>query len=259
MPELSPKPFVETQLAFAAHIRDPSANPAPADIEDRRMAIYRDLFYNNVASLLATNFPVLRKILPDDHWHSLIRDFYARHRCTTPLFLEIAQEFLSYLKSERVAAAGDPPFMLELAHYEWVELALTVSDQELDPSMADPNGDLLSGQPVLSPLAWPLSYAYPVHRIAPDSLPQEPGEQPTHLVVYRDRQDDVSFLEVNAVTQRMLELIGSDAPLTGHDVLSTIAEELAHPNPESVVQAGRGLLTDLRRRDILLGTRRSGG
>jgi len=33
--------FMRTQYAFAAHIRDPQHQPAPADIEDRRIAIYR--------------------------------------------------------------------------------------------------------------------------------------------------------------------------------------------------------------------------
>ena len=36
--------FRDIQYAFARHIRDPENNPAPVDAEDRRLAIYRDLF-----------------------------------------------------------------------------------------------------------------------------------------------------------------------------------------------------------------------
>ncbi|MDH4254937.1 MAG: DNA-binding domain-containing protein, partial [Gammaproteobacteria bacterium] len=50
--------FQRRQYEFAAHIRDPDANPPPAGIEDRRMAIYRELFYNNLLSLLGSTFPV---------------------------------------------------------------------------------------------------------------------------------------------------------------------------------------------------------
>ena len=58
--------FQEKQFAFAAHIRDPKHVPAPDDIEDRRMAVYRDLFFNNLKSLLSNMFPVLiGKILLD--------------------------------------------------------------------------------------------------------------------------------------------------------------------------------------------------
>lgn len=248
--------FIRRQYAFAAHLRDPARAPKPADVEDRRMAIYRELFYNNVESLLAGSFPVLRRLLDDGHWHALVRDFYARHRCETPYFLELAQELLDYLHNEREGDPRDPPFLVELAHYEWVELALAVSDEEPDLSLVDPNGDLLSGVPVISPLAWNLSYRFPVHRIAPDFRPHTPGEQPTHLVVYRDRSDEVGFLEINAVTQRLLQLLQENPAWTGLHTVKRIAGELQHPQPDVVIEGGRQLLLDLRQRNILLGTRR---
>jgi hypothetical protein len=244
-------------LAFAAHIRDPATEPAPNDVEDRRMAIYRELFYNNIESLLAGNFPVLRKLLADDHWHAMVRDFYARHRAQTPYFHEIAQEFLDYLQNERAKEPRDPPFLLELAHYEWVELAISISEGVADCSDADPNGDLIEGIPVVSPLAWNLTYRYPVHKIAPDFQPDSPGLEPTHLVVYRTRADEVQFLEINAVTQRLLQLLRESSHGNGRQVLTRIAEELQHPRPELVIQTGRALLHDLHRRNILLGTHRA--
>jgi hypothetical protein len=247
-----------TQMAFAAHIRDPGHAPAPADVEDRRMAIYRDLFFRNISGLLESAFPVLRKILGETRWKQLIRDFMVHHRATTPLFLELSQELLDYLGTTRAAhATDDPPFMLELAHYEWVELALGVSDEEPDPSRADPNGDLLDGFPVVSPVAWNLSYRFPVHKIGPDFQPDAPGEAPTHLVVYRNRAERVEFLEINAITQRLLTLLQEDHPRTGRQALAAIAAELSHPAPHRVVAAGARMLADLRRRDVILGTRRA--
>ena len=44
--------FQQKQYAFAAHIRDPENNPAPSGVEDRRMAIYRELFFNNLHNRL---------------------------------------------------------------------------------------------------------------------------------------------------------------------------------------------------------------
>ena len=49
------------QDALAAHIRDPENVAAPAGVEERRLKIYRELFFNNVEGLLAGNFPVLRR------------------------------------------------------------------------------------------------------------------------------------------------------------------------------------------------------
>ena len=119
--------FQDSQIAFAAHIRHPELHEAPADLEDRRLAIYRDLFYNNIEGFLASGFPVLRSILGDSLWHRMVRDFIHSHQSHSPYFLQISEEFLGYLKDERQVQASDPAFMLELAHYEWVELALDVS------------------------------------------------------------------------------------------------------------------------------------
>ncbi|SFF26371.1 hypothetical protein SAMN04488120_101260 [Fontimonas thermophila] len=242
------------QRAFAAHLRDP--RNAFAGIEERRLRIYRELFYNNVESCLASAFPVLRKLSSDAVWHARVRDFFTRHRCTAPQFHRLPEEFLRYLEAERGEHADDPPFLRELAHYEWVELALAIAPEDLPIEQADPEGDLLAGCPLLSPLAWPLVYAYPVHRIGPQFQPQAPGDSPTYLIVNRDREDRVRFLEINAVTARLVALIEAEPAASGRALLLRIAAELAHPDPQSVVAQGARILADLRARDIVLGTRR---
>jgi len=248
--------FIRRQYAFAANIRDPENAPPPEDVEERRMAIYRELFYNNVEGFLSNTFPVLRKLYDDTRWHGLVRDYFSHHRSQTPLFLEIPREFLSWLKTERGEQPGDLPFLQELAHYEWVELALAVS--EATPSCpVEPGGDPGQGVPVLSPLAWHLSYRYPVHRIGPDYQPAEPGDVPTCLVVYRDGDDAVGFLEINPVTKRLLELVEAASGATGEELLHQIAAEMSHPHPETVVSGGLETLNSLREKGIILGTRRN--
>lgn len=250
-----PDRLQRAQLEFAAHIRDPEHAPAPAGVEDRRMAIYRELFFNNVRDLLGRSFPVLRKLLGPAGWDAMVRDWLVRHRAQTPLFLELPREFLAYLEDEREPRAGDPGFMVELAHYEWVELALSIDEREPDMAGVDEGGDLLAGRPVLSPVAWSLAYAWPVHRIGPDYRPAEPPPEPTRLVVYRDRRDRVGFLEVNVVTARLLELLAAEAAPrpTGRECLLRIAAELGHPDADAVVDAGAALLAGLRARDVILG------
>ena len=246
--------FIRQQLAFAAHIRDPRQHAAPTEVEDRRMGIYRELFYNNVEGFLSSSFPVLRRLMDDDSWHALARDFFARHRCHSPLFLEIPREFLTYLEEERGELEGDLPFMRELAHYEWVELALSVADVAAIP--ADLDGDLLEGVPVLAPTAWPLAYAYPVHKISPAFQPQHPGAQATYLLAYRDARDDVGFIELNPVSARLFSLLQENRSSSGRALLRTIATELAHPDPGLVVEGGSSILEDWRRLGIVLGASR---
>lgn len=248
--------FIRQQYAFAAHIRDPEHVAAPADIEDRRMAIYRDLFYNNVEGFLTNTFPVLRTLYKDDDWHELVRDYYAHHLSQTPLFLEIPREFLNWLENEYTSRPVDPDFLYELAHYEWVELALSISEAQLDESHIDREGSFETGIPVLSPLAWHLTYRYPVHTISADNRPTAPGKQPTHLVVYRDREDEIGFMEINPVTKRMLELVETPEDHSGLAILKIIADELSHPQPDTVIKGGLEIMENLRAKDILPGIRR---
>lgn len=245
----------ELQKSFARHIRDPENAAAPEGVEDRRMAVYREIFYNNIRGFLASNFPVIRKLLDDKRWHALCRGFFAEHRSHTPLFPELPREFLRYLQDRRGIRDADPPFLLELAHYEWVELALMLDEHEIDELPVSPGGDLLDGVPVVSPLAWMLIYDFPVHRIRPDYQPEQPPADRTHLVVYRDRDDKVRFLELNPVSARLISLLKENSGRTGLECLEIVAGELGHPDPATVIQAGRQALEDLRQRDILLGTR----
>lgn len=247
--------FQKQQARFTAHLRDPANVPAPDGIEDRRLNIYRELFYNNIEGFLANAFPVLRAVTDDTRWHAMVRDFFARHRNTDPLFNGLAQEFLRYLEDERGVVDGDPPFVTELAHYEWVELALSVAEDVLSPALADPNGDLLEAAPLVSPLAWTLAYSYPVHRISPEFQPTEPDAAPTFLIVYRSRQDEVKFTEINAVTARLMELIEAQPQATGREHLVAIAAELGMA-AESLIAPGHEMLLGLRARDVVMGTRR---
>lgn len=248
--------FKQTQYAFTAHIRNPQQYPCPADIEDRRMHIYRELFYNNVESFMASSFPVLREIMPDEQWHEMIRDYFSRHKAKTPLFPEMPREFLHYLQEEREPHDDDPPFLLELAHYEWVELALSLADEEIHSAQINPAGDLLEGHPVLSSLAWPLQYQYPVHQIGPDYQPLEAPDTPTFILVYRNRKDEIGFLEINPVTTRLIQLLKENPGKSGRSLLEQIATEINHTDPQTVVQGGLSILQDLRARDIILGTQR---
>lgn len=242
--------FQRTQYQFTRHLRDPQRHPAPTAIEDRRMGIYRDLIYNNIEGFISGAFPILRSLMADDAWHTMVREFVATHQCQTPYFLEISQEFLHYLMHERGTRADDLPFISELAHYEWVELALDVATETL-PAFEDHGLSVLDGNLRISPLVWCLSYRFPVHRIGPNYQPAEPPAEPSFLVVYRNRADAVKFLEANAVTIRLLQLLQEETGLTGRAALQRIAAELQHPDPAALEQGGKQLLENLVVQEVI--------
>lgn len=253
--DAAPKALAELQTSFAAHIRDPQAVAAPEGIEDRRMGIYRDLFFNNIKGFLSGNFPVLKTLYKEAAWTTLCREFYKDYRCHTPLFPELPREFLQYLQDHRQDHKDDPPFMLELAHYEWVELALSLDEANADDIEADPNGDLLKDSPVLSPLAWQLSYQYPVHKIRADFQPDNLPEKATHLLVWRQQDYTIKFMLLNEISLLLLQKMKEEPALSGLELLTAIAGIINHPKPDVVIQGGKALLNELREKQIILGTR----
>jgi hypothetical protein len=245
--------FQQLQYRFAAHIRDPDHHPAPAGIELRRMRLYRELMFGNVAALLEQSFPVLRKILDDAQWADLVQAFFAHHRCTTPLFTELPHEFAGYLAEECPQHWLPWPFIPELAHYEWVELALALHEDVGSPTDINPDGDLLEQSPVLAPLVWRLHYHYPVHRIGPAALPTVPED--THLLVHRDPSGEVRFVVINALSAELLALIESEPGLSGHAALEIIAARHPEIAPDAIMAGGASTLADLRAQGVLIGTR----
>jgi len=254
---MSAQPDVSTgalQHAFAAHLRDPAHAPAPEGIEPRRMAVYSELFFNNIESLIAANFPVIRTLFDDDAWRDLVRAFYRDHRCHTPLFTDIAREFIRYVEARAEAGAGDPPFLVELAHYESAELALSLDETDLAKIERDANGDVVDGIPLASPLARVLAYRFPVHRISADFRPAEAPPAPTLILLTRDGADALHFLEIDALTALLFERLQQNTTLTGRACLDALLTELGREEP-ALRDSGLGILRHLRDRDALLGTR----
>lgn len=241
--------FTDSQHQFASYIRDPEHNPMPDNIEQRRMNIYRELFYNNIEGFISNAFPVLRQLNSDEKWHAMIRDFMKQHHCKTPLFHEISQEFLAYLDDER-DLTNDPVFIKELAHYEWVELALSVSDTEVNEINIEQIEDTLNTRFNTSPLAWPLMYHYPVHQITSDSQPEQQSETPIFLLVYRSHDDKVTFMELNPVSARLIDLLNEGN--TAQQAAEKIAKELQHANPQIVIDGAKQLIDDWLQRGILI-------
>ena len=243
--------FRSVQLDFAGHIRNPETNPIPAGIEPRRMKIYAELFYNNIKSFLDSAFPIARQIVGEVGWHRLAREFLHLHGSESPYFLQISEEFLTFLYARGLD--GLPPFLLELCHYEWVELSLDVAVEDAQSDSFDAQG-ALSGMLVCSPLVRALAYSYPVHKIGIDHQPAVEPELPTYLIVYRNTQLEVRFVESNPVTHRLLELL-ADYPV--EVALSQIRQELAAAgrdvSSEEMERQGIQTLTHLRSLGIILG------
>ena len=237
--------FRSVQGRFAACIRESDPASPPPGVQDRQMAVYRDLFRRNVDGLLGGMLPVFRQAMGETRWQDMIRDFLRCHRSSEPLFRRLVEEFLDYLANER-GPADDPGFALELAHFEWLRLHLDFAEDADCEFGGEP--PTLDEPIVVSPLAHALRYRWAVQQMDPTAPPSVPPDNATWLIAWRNRHHDVRVLESNAVTVRLLNLIGEgDRPGAA---LATIASELGRER-EAMHAAGAAIVTRLHHDDIL--------
>jgi uncharacterized protein len=241
--------FQQMQRQFLNYLRQPQAAKVPVGFAPERLAIYSELLYNKFDESLTTCFPVLHSILARDSWRTLVLDFIAGHRCLSPYYRQIPDEFVQYLHQER-ANPGDLPFLSELAHFEWMELQLSIAEAE--PVTITPLSDaqLLSGVPVFAPVMQLLHYHWPVQEISPAFLPEETPAALTHILGFRDSDDHVQFIALNPATAQLVMLLQKG--LSGQQALQEMKGELTDEQFIELTLSGRQILADLHHQGTII-------
>ncbi|MGE6333946.1 DNA-binding domain-containing protein [Stenotrophomonas sp. NPDC077659] len=232
----APERLRAQQHAFTAHLRDPQQVPAPADLDPRRVAVYQRLLFNNLLGLLGNGFPVCVRLLGEPAWTALVRQYFASHHARTPLFTGVAAEFVQWLQAQPTLPH---PALAELAHYEWVETDLY--QRAAEPLPPAQGCDPLRVPLRCSPLAWPLLYAWPVHRLGADDAPAAPPPEPTGLLVRRDDDGVVRFAQLSPLAAHLLMLIEQAPGSTGQQQLQQLAR-LHHLQADALTEPGTQLL-----------------
>lgn len=259
LPAGAPSSLKDYQSRFTGYLRDPDTGRPPEGVCFERIEAYAELLYNKFEDSLLACFPITRDMLGADRWQRLVRDFIARHRCASPFYRQIPDEFVAYLRDER-EPNEDPPCLAELAHHEWMELVLSIAPEEPAGGL-DPEGDPLAGVPVFAPVLALLQYRHPVHCIGPEQralgeLPS-PGATEVFILGFRDADDAIRFIEISAATARLVGLL-REQRCSGREALVRLAEELRHPDCAAVFAFGGEILTKLRLQGAILGTETPG-
>lgn len=243
--------FQQLQRRFLAYLRQPLPDNQPAGFAGDRLAVYAGLLYNKFDESLSACFPVLRGLLEPDRWKALLTDFIAEHRCLSPYYREIPAEFVQYLQHER-QVADDPAFLAELAHFEWIELALSISDAE--PVVTKPlsEAQLLDAVLVFAPVLQLLHYVWPVQHISRAFQPTEPPRQATHILGFRDADGQVRFIDLNPATARLLLLLQNGH--TARQALQDLGGRADARELEKLMRFGLDILSDLHGQGAIIGS-----
>jgi hypothetical protein len=258
-------PFTDYQAAFAARIRDPKQAARPPGAPAKRMRVYEELLFNNLEGFLLSCYPVTRKLLGKRLWRQTVRRFFSQYRSHSPLFRDIPKAFLDWMQASGAVQFPALPFLPEFMHYEWLELSVSITPEEVDPAAIDAQGDLLRGRPALHPTARLACYHYPVHQIGPRFKPTAMDGQTWCYLLFRDEAlcnedaagpDDVRFILLNPFTARLITLLRDQQP-SGSEALAHLAGQNNPTHYEAFIQLGSELLRDLRAQGALLGTWRN--
>lgn len=247
-------PFQEIQQQITAYIRDPKHASPPKNVDIDRLNVYKEILFNNLAEIIENAFPVCFKILTKKQFRTLIRGFFKNYRINSPFFHDIPKAFVDYLwQLEQVE--NYPIFLSELAHYEWVELALDIYDHQLTDEKINKDGDLLDEHPVISPYAWLLQYQFPVHKIGKSFQPTEVPEQETFLIISRDKNHHIEFTQINILTAHLLNLLLQNPSISGKTALQQLGEMIKTSDIEAFIQEGLTDLKKLQKQSIIIGTK----
>lgn len=245
--------FQAVQRQFLAFVRDP-AQPVPVGFAPQGVALYTDLLYNKFNESLALCFPVTRALLGETAWQHLLKTFIAQHRCLSPYYRQIPDEFIAYLQAEPLNNDA-PLYLLELAHFEWIELVLAITDAEPVTAFNALVNDWLNCRPVFAPVLQLLHYAYPVQHINEAYQPTTPPDQTTHILGFRDRDEVVQFIELKPATARLVDILQT-GDCTMQTAIQQIATELQHPEPSALFSFGTATLVDLMQQGAILGAKK---
>ena len=242
--------FQQQQRQFLAYLRSPTPDNYPVGFNRERLMVYSELLYNKFDESLSACFPVLHSILTPIRWQQLLKDFIAEHRCATPYYRRIPDEFVRYLQNHR-RHADDPPFLAELAHFEWMELVLSVSESEPVSIKPATDAELLAGIPVFVPILQFLHYSWPVQHISAAFQLTQPPAETTHILGFRNVSDDVRFMELNPATLRLLLLLHGG--FTCQAALTIMGEMLNWADTSQLLHFGQDLLGDLQHQGAIIG------
>ncbi|MEI8574736.1 DUF2063 domain-containing protein [Methylomonas sp. LW13] len=251
---MNPTPaFQQQQRQFLNYLRQPQTSQLPAGFAPERLAVYVDLLYNKFDESLSACFPVTRSILSKEKWRALLLNFIAKHRCLTPYYRQIPDEFLQHLQQER-EHLDDWPFLAELAQFEWIELQLSIAEAEPVTRKQLSDAELLANVPVFAPVMQLLCYQWPVQDIGPNFLPSEPQTTAIHILGFRDSDDQVQFVTLNMATAKMILLLNNG--LTGQQALQAMSGgELPDAQFLELTQFGQQILADLHSQGAIIDIR----
>ena len=194
-------PFREPPAAFAAGRGIEAADQASLAARRDRWRLYRDLIRTALEDPLADALPITKALLEAAGvWDGAVDAFLASRTVQSPYYRDIPPAFVAWLADSRWGQ-DHWPFLLQLAHYEVLELDVVRHPDEPPPPglLPEPAAARVA---VLDPAARNLAYGFAVQAATVEA--PEPPAAFAFLLCHRDPSGAFRVLELTAHVSALL-------------------------------------------------------
>lgn len=230
---------------------EPRDRAALLDVSPDRVLVYRKLVFNRICSAVREFIPrtvarMGRTVFRDD-----IAAFIAECGPSSPYLRDVPGEFVRWAAPRWLAERTRPAYLVDLARHELLDFEV-----RNDPRGGEaPTGAALALE---APLRFDgsarlMEYAYAVHRLSSDPTDHAaPEATPARLLVYRDADDRVRYLELSVFAASMLHAL-IEQRRTVAEALKQCCDTRGESLDDAQLATAADLLADLADRGVMLG------
>lgn len=217
----------------------------------RRFLIYRRLVHNRLRAAAKEFIPRAAARRGNEAFVADFAAFMEAHASRSPYLRDVPGEFVAWVLPRWAADPDLPRFLGDLARHELLE-----GEVRNDPGGGEP----ATGKAVdlEAPLRFDgscrlMHYDWAVHKLPYATEDRsEPLEASTHLLVYRDADAKVRYLELTPWAAAVLDALLEARSPVKHGLLSAAAR-LGEPLDDDKLAKAAMLFADLAERSVLLG------
>jgi len=216
-----------------------------------RILLYRRLVHNRLRRATREFIPRTVARLGKARFRMDFARFVEDHAIATPYLRVVPETFVAWVVEPWRNDPAVPAYLIDLAHHELLSETVKHDWRGGEPPTGLP---LALEYPLrFDGAARLLHYAYPVHRLPLDIDDRtEPVADPIALLVYRDRTDDVRYLELDPFAAATVQaLMVEHLPVA--QGLRRACESLDTPLDDERLATAAQLLADLADRGVMLG------
>ncbi len=221
-----------------------------------RLGLYRRLVRNNLVEVVRRMLPRTRARMnaaKDGAFDASLDQFLDEVGPRTHYLRDVPSELLAWAATRWRADESLPAYLADLAAHEIVAFAIAAAPAAREGVTID---DVALDRPLVFVEAKRLArYAFAVHELpAAEDHFDPPASREISLLVYRDPENTVRFLDLTPLASAILARLFDGEPL-GSAIPAACASLGAAPTEQILADTAR-LLADLGERGVLLGAAR---